>query len=166
MEWVYLVLIAAVLIFGFAVLLVGRRGPKADPRLPPTPTARIERPPRPAASGSTAVLEPPVVEQTAIEEIELAELDVVAPPEPDVAVVERPTFRTRMGKARSALAGAFLGIRGRAGITEETWDDLEEALLRADVGVRVTEELLSGLRTRVKAKEITDPDSLLDALQA
>ena len=60
----------------------------------------------------------------------------------------------------------MLGIRGRAGITAETWDDLEEALLRADVGVRVTDELLGGLRARVKAKEITEPDALLDALQA
>jgi fused signal recognition particle receptor len=71
-----------------------------------------------------------------------------------------------MGKARSALTGAFLGIRGRAGITAETWDELEEALLRADVGVRVTDELLGGLRTRVASKEITDPDALLDALRA
>ena len=47
-----------------------------------------------------------------------------------------------MGKARSALTGAFLGIRSRSGITDDTWDDLEEALLRADVGVRVTDELL------------------------
>ena len=56
--------------------------------------------------------------------------------------------------------------RGRTGITNETWDDLEEALLRADVGVRVTDELLGGLRARVKAKEITEPGQLLAALQA
>ena len=153
MEWIYLVLIAAVLIFGFAVLLVGRRGPKADPRLPPSPAPRIDRPPsRPTtAAGSTAVLEP---------------TDVAVVEEPAVVVEsERATFRTRMGKARSALAGAFLGIRGRGGITDETWEELEEALLRADVGVRVTHELLDGLRARVKAKEIADPDSLLSALQ-
>ena len=60
----------------------------------------------------------------------------------------------------------MLGIRGRRGITDETFDDLEEALLRADVGVRVTDELLSGLRARVKAKELTEPDQLLAALQA
>ena len=71
-----------------------------------------------------------------------------------------------MAKSRAALVGVFSGVRGRAGITNETWDDLEEALLRADVGVRVTDELLNGLRARVKAKELTDPDALLDALQA
>jgi fused signal recognition particle receptor len=71
-----------------------------------------------------------------------------------------------MSKARSALAGTLLGIRARSGITQQTWDDLEEALLRADVGVRVTDDLLGGLRAKVKSKEITEPHELLDALQA
>jgi fused signal recognition particle receptor len=89
-----------------------------------------------------------------------------AVPEAVVAeVVEKPRFRDRMAKSRTALAGVFSGVRGRAGITDETWDDLEEALLRADVGVRVTDELLGGLRSRVKSKEITDPTALLDSLQ-
>ena len=77
----------------------------------------------------------------------------------------RPTLRGRMSRARAALAGAFAGVRGRRGITDETWDDLEEALLRADVGIGVTTDLLDGLRTRVKDKEITEPDELLDALR-
>lgn len=85
--------------------------------------------------------------------------------EPELAV-ERPSFRSRMSKARSAFTGALLGIAGRTGITTDTWDDLEEALLRADVGVRVTDELLGGLRARVKAKEIIEPGQLLEALQA
>jgi fused signal recognition particle receptor len=59
----------------------------------------------------------------------------------------------------------FAGVRGRHVITAETWDDLEEALLLADVGIGVTTELLDGLRQQVKAKTITDPDQLLDALR-
>jgi fused signal recognition particle receptor len=81
-------------------------------------------------------------------------------------VLEHPRFRDRLSKARATFAGAVTGVRGRVGITQETWDDLEEALLRADVGVRVTDELLGGLRGRVKSKDITDPDGLLAALQA
>jgi fused signal recognition particle receptor len=83
----------------------------------------------------------------------------------DLGSMVRPSFRARMGKARGALTSAFLGIRQRAGITEGTWDDLEEALLRADVGVRVTDELLGGLKQRVKAKEFSDPETLLAALR-
>jgi fused signal recognition particle receptor len=86
----------------------------------------------------------------------VVEPEVVAPP---------ATLRDRMARARSALAGAFVGIRGRRGITDETWDDLEEALLLADVGVGVTTELLDGLRTRVKNKELSEPDELIEALR-
>jgi fused signal recognition particle receptor len=60
----------------------------------------------------------------------------------------------------------FAGVRGRSGITDETWDELEEALLRADVGIGVTTDLLDGLRSQVKSKEITTPDQLIEALRA
>ncbi len=123
MPWIYLVLIAVVLVVGLGVVLVNRR------RTPAAPHTR--------APAATIEVEP-----------------------------ERATFRSRMSKARSALAGTLLGIRARSGITQQTWDDLEEALLRADVGVRVTDDLLGGLRSKVKAKEITEPNELLDALQA
>jgi fused signal recognition particle receptor len=42
---------------------------------------------------------------------------------------------------------------------------LEEALLRADVGVRVAQELMQPLRARVKSKEIVSPRQLIDALR-
>jgi fused signal recognition particle receptor len=47
-----------------------------------------------------------------------------------------------------------------------TWDDLEEALIRADVGVGATDALIDDLRTRVKGGEINGPDALVDALKA
>jgi fused signal recognition particle receptor len=151
MEWIYLVLIGLVVLFGIAVLVVSRRRAQrsidarsAPPPIPPT------APPQPSAPAGTAVLEPEVVAP------ERVEPEVVAPP---------ATLRERMARARTALAGAFAGVRGRRGITDETWDDLEEALLLADVGVGVTTELLDGLRVRVKDKEITEPDQLLDALR-
>lgn len=71
-----------------------------------------------------------------------------------------------MSKARSAFTGALIRISTRSGITSETWTELEEALLLADVGVRVSDELLAGLRAGVKAKEITEPMQLVAALQA
>ncbi len=141
MLWIYLVLIAAVLLFGIGVVLWNRRRAAAPPGAPGVVDDEEPESGAPVATG--------------------VEIDV----EIDVEI-ERPSLRARMSKARSAFTGALLGITGRTGITSETWDDLEDALLRADVGVRVTDELLGGLRTRVKAKEITEPDQLLDALQA
>ncbi len=134
MPWIYLVLIAVVLVVGLGVVLLNRRRSAATSAPPTRPTAVEDRPP------------------------------IVPPQAP--AGLERPNFRSRMAKARNALAGTFVGIRSRSGIGQATWDDLEEALLRADVGLRVTDDLLGGLRVRVKAKEITEPGQLLDALQA
>ena len=83
----------------------------------------------------------------------------------EVAEVEPPTLLDRLAKARSTFAGAIVGVLGREGITDESFDDLEEALLRADVGVGVTADLLTDLRSRVATKEIVEPEALLDALQ-
>ena len=131
MEWIYLVLIGLVLLFGIGVLVVSRRRAQ---RSIDAAAGAADRPADRAPTGgrtATAVLEPEVVEP------EVVEPEVVAPP---------ATLRERMARARTALAGAFAGVRGRRGITDETWDDLEEALLRADVGIGVTTELLDDLR--------------------
>jgi fused signal recognition particle receptor len=155
MTWIYLVLIAVVVLFGVGVLLWNRRRGQAAGEAPKSPPpGRVDRPPRAPASAptGTAVLEP----DTAVE----AEPEVAVAPEPEPA-----TLRGRMSRARAALAGVFAGVRGRSAITDETWDELEEALLRADVGIGVTTDLLDGLRTQVKAKEITTPDQLIDALR-
>lgn len=164
MEWIFLVLIVVVLVFGLGVVAINRR---RAVELEPDRTSEIVRPPRPLVEphpiepGDTETWDP--TGEVLVDDLG-AGVDLVEPV-PIEEIIERPTFRSRMGKARSVLSGAFLGIRGRAGITDDTWDDLEEALLRADVGVRVTDELLTGLRARVKSKEITDPDALLDALR-
>jgi fused signal recognition particle receptor len=164
MEWIYLVLIVVVLVFGLGVVALNRRRDAGELTAGATTveltdrTSEMIRPPRPLGD---------VESEPGVHDTELVVADRApgaAADEVEVAA-ERATFRNRMGRARSALTGAFLGIRGRAGITGETWDELEEALLRADVGVRVTDELLTGLRARVAAKELTEPDALLDALR-
>jgi fused signal recognition particle receptor len=141
MEWIFLVLIAVVLVFGFGVLLVSRRGDRG-----PTP--------RPTTTLGRAPQQPPPEPVLADESSPAA-----------VAVEVRPNLRDRVAKARAALAGAFGGIRARQRIDDETWDELEEALLRADVGVQVTDRLLTDLRARVSAGEIADADELLEELK-
>src|SRR5690349_24415099 len=103
MEWIFLVLIGLVLLFGIGVLLVSRMRaqrteslPPAPPRTPPT------APPRAPSGAATAVLEPEVLEP------EVPEIPAVVEPE----VVAPVTLRERMARARNALAGAFTGVRG------------------------------------------------------
>ena len=179
--WIYIVLLAVVLVFGFGVLLLNRLRPGPPQGPPKERIGAIKKPPRPPARPapeasttviaveSIPVLDTPMEDLTVIEEVRPAGIDAPAEVDELVAVeelVERPTFRSRMAKARSALAGTLLGVRSRDGITAETWDELEEALLRADVGLRVTDAVLDPLRARVKSKQITTPDQLLAELQA
>ena len=98
-------------------------------------------------------------------EDEVAE-DEVAEVAVEEVVVERPRFRDRLGKARAALSGAMGSIAGRSKIDAETWDELEEALILADVGVGSTQELLDHLRARVKADDLSNGEELLGALKA
>ncbi|NBN97491.1 MAG: signal recognition particle-docking protein FtsY, partial [Actinobacteria bacterium] len=53
----------------------------------------------------------------------------------------------------------------RSAIDQATWDELEEAMLRADLGVKVTTSLLDSLRERVKRREIADATALVAALR-
>jgi len=152
-EILLLVLIVAVLVFGIGVVVLNRR--RADggtaPDAPPTRPAAP--PPKPGDVKAGSILE------------QRGDTAVLDRPEPEVEP-EPATLRERLAKARSTFAGAIAGVLGRTGITDESFDDLEEALLRADIGVGISDELLSSLRERVSAKEITEPAELLDALAA
>lgn len=148
-EIVFLILAVLVLAFGIGVVVLNRRrsvGQPAPGRQAPTQARpRVAQP-----ETDTLVAEPEVVAE-----------EVVVDEDPPAG-----TLRERLAKARSTFAGAIAGVLGRSAITDESFEDLEEALLRADVGVAITDELLSGLRSKVSSKEITEPSELLDALEA
>ena len=75
------------------------------------------------------------------------------------------SVRDQLSKVRSTFAGAISIALTSSSITQQTWDDLEEALLRADVGVASTARVLAPLRELVKTKKITQPGELMSALQ-
>lgn len=102
---------------------------------------------------------------------DLADTTAASPTSSDAPVIDAPVidapanFRDRLAKARSALSGAVTGILVRSDIGDDTWNNLEEALLLADIGVQVTHALLDLLHQRVKNKEITSPQQLVAALR-
>lgn len=117
---------------------------------PGTLTERDEARPidaEPAEVGEPA--DSPVVEETAV-------------------VVEEPpaSFATRLGRARSTLATALSSIRGRGRVDAETWDELEEALIRADVGVELAVSLLEATRERAATEKLSEPEEVIDVLKA
>jgi len=181
MQVVVIVLLVALVLVGTFVGVAAsrRRGvEEAPPAPPPAPPSTAPPPPRPPqAIHPSAGAFPEIEEAEAVvreaEELlrEAAEADAepVPEPEPEVEapapVIERPRFRDRLGKARSQLAGYLGSVLSRSEIDDDTWDELEEALIRADVGVAATTELLERLRERVRAEGILSPDVLLSALK-
>mgnify|MGYP000362328551 FL=1 len=108
------------------------------------------------------------VVKVATEPHDIATPDVAVPvvePLATAPVNATASVRDRLGKVRSSFAGALTSALTRSAITQETWDELEEALLRADLGVATTTRVLSPLRDLVKAKKIVNPSDLRLALQ-
>jgi fused signal recognition particle receptor len=152
---VIVLVIVGIFVLAGALIALGlglsRRGGTAAP---PAPTA----PPAPRPPAPTAPAPPPEVEVE-------APPAPVAPPEP-VAPREKVRLRDRLGKTRAAFAGYLGSLTGRGAIDDDTWDELEEALLLADVGVPTTTRLLDDLRERAAAAKVTDPGALVDLLRA
>ncbi|MBK9178940.1 MAG: signal recognition particle-docking protein FtsY [Acidimicrobiales bacterium] len=114
-----------------------------------------------------AVEVPPVVEAPPLEEVvEAAAVEVVEAEAVPVEAPAKPRFRDRLSKARTLLATYVGAIRSRSTIDEDTWDEIEEALIRADVGVTLTGALVEELRATVRERGIVTPDELLEALKA
>lgn len=90
----------------------------------------------------------------------------VAPPEPAAAPRQGWLDRLRNGlrKTGSSIAGVFTGTQ----IDDHLYEELEEALLMADAGVKATQFLLDDLKRRVKEAKASDPQAvrglLIDAL--
>ncbi len=81
--------------------------------------------------------------------------------------------RARQATAwRERLSGNGLGralaglLSGNPKLDEDLLDELETALLGADVGIAAATTLLGGLRTRMEAREFADADALYSALRA
>jgi fused signal recognition particle receptor len=174
------ILIPAVLAFGLSVPLVGRLRRKKDAALkapPGKPTLAPSKPP--LASPATKPVSPPVAPASVEEddsdvigdEWQVGDGDTLVEEAPAVeesaveVLPERPRFRDRIGRARNAFAAA-IGVRGKTAIDQSTWDDLEESLLLSDLGVHRTDAMLTSLKERVSAKELTTPDGVVDALKA
>ena len=157
---ILLVLVGLVVLFGVGVVIANRRKNATITPAPPAKSAPIAPPPR-AVTQEAPPVEPPTAQPVVEEVLEEAVVEEV------VEEVETPIAPPRrFARAAGIFSGSFSVLRAKDKITSETWDDLEETLLRADVGLSTTTALLDELRQRTQRKEITQPRELLDALQA
>jgi fused signal recognition particle receptor len=80
-------------------------------------------------------------------------------------IAPRRRFRERLGRSRAALSRGLSGLLARGPDDDEAWEELEEALLAADVGVATATELVERLRARARAERATGP-ALRELLRA
>jgi fused signal recognition particle receptor len=57
-------------------------------------------------------------------------------------------------------------LRGKGRISDDTWDDVEDTLLLADVGMPTTERILADVRDRAKSEKADDGDELMGLLHS
>jgi len=84
------------------------------------------------------------------------------------------TIRDSLTRTRRSVFGQIAGLFGPGEITEEFWDELEELLIMADIGVDTTTALIADLREEIlghawrRAEQVADllKKHLVDILEA
>ena len=135
-----------------------RKKPDAPASLPePQTQAPQETPvpeplPPPAAAVDRLVVEQPAPERP-------------APGQPPAAAPGKPGWRERL--RGSGFARGLGGLFSRnPKLDDDLLDEIETALISADVGIPATTALVEGLRKRMKAREFADANALLRSLRA
>ncbi|WP_406062589.1 signal recognition particle-docking protein FtsY [Streptomyces sp. NBC_01077] len=180
MELILAVVIALVVAVAVTSGLVisGRKKKQLPPAEPPSTTPTITAPPAEPHVGEEA--ETPREEpRRTVEEVELPaeaapEAPVAEEPEapaaPEIEIPE-PTagrlvrLRARLARSQNSLGKGLLTLLSREHLDEDTWEEIEETLLTADVGVAPTQELVERLRERVRVLGTRTPEELRTLLR-
>lgn len=108
--------------------------PKPEPTPEPTPTPEPAPEPEPSAA---------------------PEIEDIAPAE---GRLER--LRGRLAKSQSTLGRGVLGLLGGGDLDEESWEEIEDTLLIADLGPVVTQNVIAALRAKMASASVrTEADA-------
>jgi len=142
-------LVVVIAIVGGAVLLrpprrrAGRAGPAAPPAPPPP------APPAPGEAGAATAADtaqaPPGVPPLLPGPAPVAE----APP-PLAGRMAR--LRGRLARSQSGFGSVLLGLLSRDGLDDQSWEEIEDTLIAADIGVAPSRQLVGELRTQVRVQ--------------
>jgi fused signal recognition particle receptor len=128
---------------------------------PPATTTRVpaEQAPTEVADTASQVGGPPV---TTAPPTPAAPAELDAPP-PSAGRLVR--LRNRLSGSQSTLGRGLLALLSRETIDESVWDEVEEVLLTADVGLAATQDIVSGLRERVRVLGTRSPEAVRGMLR-
>lgn len=139
------------------------RGKKSAPQLPETDVAEVAK----AVEEAIKVAEAAEVEKT--ETVEVAEITEKSEDIEDVVKPKKSFFaklKEGLAKTRSAVFGriddVFFAFKS---VNEELFEELEEVLITADIGVDTSVYIIDELRKAARAKHITEPADLKEELK-
>ncbi|CAB4611426.1 unannotated protein [freshwater metagenome] len=109
----------------------------------------------------TVVPEPLTQTQAPDQEVAILGFEI-----PDPAVGRMHRLRARLARSNNAIGKGLLGLLGRDNLDAGTWDEIEETLLAADLGVTPTRELMEKLRTAVQVEGHPTQERLIELLRS
>ena len=126
--------------------------------------------PEPEPGGATAV---GTLERDDAGTDTLAPTDVVVPPAPR-QVIEKPPpsagrltrLRSRLARSHTAIGSVLLNLISTGKLDEQAWEEMEDTLITADMGVGPAREVVDQLRTEVKVVGTSDPAEVRGLLRA
>jgi fused signal recognition particle receptor len=149
--------------------LRGRPDDLVEPDTEPTPPVA---PPKAKPAGPTVKAPPsnraPPADvdevATTLEPVEsLLEAPALEIPEPTAGRLVR--LRSRLARSQNTLGKGLLTLLSRDVLDEDTWEEIEETLLSADIGVTPTQELMEKLRTAVRVEGARTPEAARQLLR-
>jgi fused signal recognition particle receptor len=164
--WTYVVIALAVLAVVGGVLIGLLRGRRGEEARPPTAPG-VPGTPGPtdadaAPDGSIGTIEEP----GEVAEPEAPDAPVVeVPPVPTVERPEAPAgrlrrLRARLARSNTAIGKGLLALLAGGKLDEAAWEEVEDTLLAADLGVAASTQLVDNLRTRVAVEGSTDESTV------
>jgi fused signal recognition particle receptor len=134
----------------------GRRTMRLDDDAAAGTTLTRPRPPQPAAPPTVGPAAPPVEQPDAVQPAAPPSVELPpAEPEPGLVFETPPPsagrlvrLRSRLARSQSSLGRGLLTVLAREMLTEDDWEEVEELLLAADVGVAATQQIVERLRTK------------------
>ncbi|WP_326657629.1 signal recognition particle-docking protein FtsY [Streptomyces sp. NBC_00385] len=174
MEFVILAVVIALVAVGvISGLVVSSRKKR---QLPPAPssTPTITPPAEPHVGEEAET--PRDTSRRTIEEVGLPPEEAPETAEPETPAapaldVPEPTagrlvrLRARLARSQNSLGKGLLTLLSRDNLDEDTWEEIEDTLLTADVGVAPTQELVERLRERVRVLGTRTPEELRKLLR-
>jgi fused signal recognition particle receptor len=149
---------------GLVALLRARRR-SAPPAPPDTPAGT-------SAATGTATAAPPAASAGAVTPPDLSiPAEPAAPParpldQPPPSAGRLTRLRGRLARSQSGLGSVLLSLLSGATLDDATWEEIEDTLITADMGVAPAQQLVAQLRTEVKVAGTRDPAEVKALLRA